>query len=128
MKLLLDTHAFIWFVEGNARLSLTTKAAIEDPANEPYLSMASLWEMAIKIGNGKLTLSKPFDAYIDSYMAPNAIAVLPIERPHISAVVTLPHHHRDPFDRLLVAQAAVEQMTLISVDSAFDHYGIQRLW
>src|SRR4051794_22204190 len=102
MKLLLDTHAFLWFVAGDTRLSMGARAAIEDAANQSFLSAASAWEIAVKVGIGKLKLLKPYDVFIPGEMARNSFGYLPIELTHTSAVIGLPFHHRDPFDRLLI--------------------------
>jgi len=128
MKLLLDTHAFLWFIMGSSNLSETARALIEDPANENLLSVASLWEMAIKVSLGKLTLASSFDDLIPRQLGLNGIELLNIKVDHTSVVATLPFHHRDPFDRLLIAQAIVEKMPMVSIDAAFDAYPIQRLW
>jgi len=128
VRLLLDTHSFLWFIGGGANLSPKARALIEDANNQPFLSMASLWEMAIKLSIGKLSLGQPFETLIPEQMKLNGIELLQIEMPHIVAVASLPFHHRDPFDRLLIAQATVEQMPIVSGDPAFDSYTIQRLW
>jgi PIN domain nuclease of toxin-antitoxin system len=128
MKLILDTHSFLWFIEGSASLSPTARILIEDADNQPFLSMASLWEMAIKLSLGKLTLSEPFDTLIPQQMHLNGIRMLPIEVAHVSAVAALPFHHRDPFDRLLIAQSMVEKIPLVSGDPAFSLYPVQRIW
>lgn len=128
MRALLDTHTFYWFIEDNPRLSATAKAFIVDGTNEVLLSVASLWEMAIKISLGKLTVSGSFAPYITQQMNASNIGLLDISLEHVAAVVALPFHHRDPFDRLLIAQALVEQIPLISVDSVFDAYAVRRLW
>lgn len=128
MRVLLDTHSFLWFIGGSVSLSPSARALIEDAENQPLLSMASLWEMAIKLSIGKLSLGQPFETLIPEQMKLNGIELLQIEMPHIVAVASLPFHHRDPFDRLLIAQAIVEQMPIVSGDPAFDSYTIQRLW
>lgn len=128
MKLLLDTHAFLWFIGGDERLSLTARTLIEDGANDAFLSVASLWEMAIKISLGRLQLAQPFEVFIPHQLSLNRVGLLGITISHTAKVAILPFHHRDPFDRLLVAQAQVEQMPLVSSDAAFDAYGITRLW
>ena len=128
MRALLDTHTFFWFIEDNPRLSATAKAVIVDGTNDILLSVASLWEMAIKISLGKLNVSGSFEPYITQQLAASNIGLLDISLLHVAAVVTLPFHHRDPFDRLLIAQAQVEQIPLISVDPAFDSYAVHRLW
>jgi PIN domain nuclease of toxin-antitoxin system len=128
MKLLLDTHTFIWFIMGSPNLSPDARALIEDLANEKLLSVASLWEIAIKLSIGKLTLSAPFDVLIPQQLSLNGFELLNIEIDHASVVATLPFHHRDPFDRLLIAQAMVENMPVVSIDAIFDAYPVTRLW
>jgi PIN domain nuclease of toxin-antitoxin system len=128
MKLLLDTHTFLWFIMGNSSLSAKARALIEDVANEKFLSVASLWELAIKLSIGKLTLAAPFDVLIPQQLSLNGFELLNIEIAHAAAVATLPLHHRDPFDRLLIAQAQVENMSIVSIDAAFDAYSVARLW
>lgn len=128
MKLLLDTHAFLWFIMGSAKLSATARALIEDAANEKFLSAASLWEMAIKVSLGKLKLAAPFAVLLPQQLSLNGVEVLPVKVEHTAVVAVLPFHHRDPFDRMLIAQAVVEQMPVVSTDAAFDAYAIRRLW
>lgn len=128
MKILLDTHSFLWFISGSSHLSLTARQMIEEATNQPFLSIASLWEMAIKLSLGKLGLGQPFASLVPQQMLTNGIELLNINVDHVAAVVDLPFHHRDPFDRLLVAQAMVEQLPILSADSAFDAYAVKRLW
>lgn len=128
MKLLLDTHAFLWFVMGSTNLSGNARRMIEDPSNESLLSVACLWEMAIKVSLGKLTLSAPFVDLIPEQLSLNGIGLLNISVAHVSLLATLPFHHRDPFDRLLIAQAITEKIPVVSIDAAFDSYGLTRLW
>ena len=128
MRPLLDTHSFLWFISGSSKLSQTARTLIEEPSNQPFLSIASLWEMAIKLSLGKLSLGEPFEVLIPEQMKANGINLLGIEIEHTALVATLPFHHRDPFDRLLVAQAVVERMPIVSADAAFDAYGVERLW
>ncbi len=128
MNLLLDTHSFLWFISGNKFLSKTARALIEDANNQPLLSIASLWEMAIKTSLGKLSLARPFDQLIPEQMRHNGVDALTITFDHIAAIVELPFHHRDPFDRLLIAQALVEQIPVVSADPVFDAYAVERLW
>ena len=128
MKLLLDTHAFLWLVEGSPHLSAAARAALADPANELYLSVASVWELAIKTGNKKLTLSDPLDSFVGKWALTYQLALLPINTPHALAVAGLPDHHRDPFDRMLIVQALVEGMTLVSADAKFAPYPVPILW
>lgn len=128
MKLLLDTHAFLWLVEGSPSLSAAAGAALADPLHDLFLSVASVWELAIKVGNGKLTLTDPLDAFVGKWMASYQLDHLPVQTPHALSVATLPGYHRDPFDRLLIAQARIEGMTLVSGDSKFAAYSVPILW
>jgi len=128
MRLLLDTHAFLWFIAGSPNLGVGARTLIEDTAHEKFVSAASLWEMAIKISIGKLSLSAPFDMLIPQQLSLNGFELLHLEISHAAMVAGLPFHHRDPFDRLLIAQATVEGMSIVSVDSAFDAYSVTRLW
>jgi PIN domain nuclease of toxin-antitoxin system len=128
MKLLLDTHTLLWFIAGSANLSANARNLIEDAANEKFVSIASIWETAIKISIGKMSLSAPFDVLFPHQLQINGFELLPVTVEHTSVITTLPFHHRDPFDRLLIAQAIEEKMTMVSVDAHFDDYGITRLW
>ncbi|MGD0899149.1 MAG: type II toxin-antitoxin system VapC family toxin [Thermoguttaceae bacterium] len=128
MRLLLDTHAFLWFILEDSRLSATARALIEDPANDVEVSPASYWEIAIKIGLRKYALPQPYQLFMESQISANGFRILHIEPKHASLVTTMPFHHRDPFDRLLVAQATVEGIPIISSDEQLDAYGVQRLW
>ena len=128
MRLLLDTHAFLWFVQGDAQLSGKAHAHILDPGNEKLVSPASYWEIAIKISVGKYTLHQPYQLFIERGIFDNGFVILPIEPKHTAILTTLPFHHRDPFDRLLIAQAMVEQISILSADPALDAYPITRLW
>lgn len=128
MILLLDTHTFLWFCQGDPSLSATAKKLIEDPGNQKYLSIASCWEIAIKAGTGKLRLGEPIETYIPNALARTGIDLLPITLPHVTRVESLPFHHRDPFDRLLIAQALSESVPLVSVEVLFDRYGVTRHW
>lgn len=128
MRLLLDTHTLLWFALGDARLSLTARAAIMDWANEKAVSPASYWEIAIKISARKYELSCPYEDFLRSAIDMNGFRYLHIEPRHTAALIALPYHHRDPFDRLLIAQAQVERVALLSGDTIFDRYGITRIW
>ena len=128
MRLLLDTHTFLWSVENSPRLSAGARAAIADAGNEKLLSIASLWEIAIKVSLGKLTIAGPFDEMVDSLVANRLITMLPILPAHLKIVSTLPHHHGDPFDRVILAQAQHAGLTVVGSDSAFEDYGVARLW
>ncbi|MDQ2687292.1 MAG: type II toxin-antitoxin system VapC family toxin [Armatimonadota bacterium] len=126
-RLLLDTHTFLWFILNNPQLSAHSKELIEN-AETLFLSIASIWEMAIKVSAGKLPLPKPWDQFILQQILRNKITLLPIEYSHTVTVSSLPFHHRDPFDRMIIAQSLVEQVPIVSVDGVFDDYGVQRLW
>jgi len=126
MKLLFDTGVFLWFIMGSPALADHARALIEDEANERFISVASLWEIAIKSSIGKLTLTAPFDMLIPEQLRLNGFELLKIEIEHIAILATLPFHHRDPFDRILIAQAMVERMPIVSTDAAFDAYSITR--
>jgi PIN domain nuclease of toxin-antitoxin system len=128
MRLLLDTHAFLWFVLDDAQLSAHASALIADPLNDVAISPASYWEITIKISLGKYQLHEPYQPFMEHEMAHNQFSILSIEPKHTAALTTLPFHHRDPFDRLLVAQAMVEQIPLVSYDPVLDAYPITRLW
>lgn len=125
---LLDTHTFLWFINEDSQLSEKARALIEDLSDPPVLSVASLWEIAIKVSTGKLNLIQPFEILIPLQMSEYRIGRLDISIFHLAEVARLPFHHRDPFDRLLIAQARVERMPIVSRDTAFDTYDIERLW
>lgn len=128
MNLLLDTHALLWMAEGSPELSAQAGAQIASPANTKHVSVASFWEIAIKVSIGKLTLRRPLREMFATLRATGLVGILPIADAHAVKVSTLPLHHRDPFDRLLVAQALVDGLTVIGNDAAFDDYGVTRLW
>ena len=128
MRILLDTHVLIWLVEGDKNLSTLARSAIEDEDNSLYLSIASLWEITIKLSLGKLDLQLSVDEMVESFLIPGGIEILQIETSHLSILRDLPLHHRDPFDRLIIAQAQAEKMTLISADGVFDLYGVDLQW
>jgi PIN domain nuclease of toxin-antitoxin system len=128
MNILLDTHAFLWLTSDAPELSKKAKKLYADPHNDFLLSTASLWEMAIKLNLGKLSLQQPFEKFIPLQLKENAIVKLDITFRHITKIATLPRHHGDPFDRLLIAQALEEKLPILSCDTAFDDYPIKRLW
>ena len=128
MKLLLDTHTLLWLVEGSPNLSAAAQAALADPANQLYLSVGSIWELVIKTGNKKLVLSDQVDVFVGKWTVVYQLALLSIDAPHALAVMGLPDHHRDPFDRILIAQALVHGMTLVSADAKFAPYSVPILW
>lgn len=127
MKLLLDTHAFLWLVAGDRRLSPTARRALAAPRVEPLLSLASVWELAIKSSLGRLTLPEPLDTYLAKKLATN-LRLLSVDLSHVVAVERLPFHHQDPFDRLLVAQALTERLPIVTRDREIRKYGVQVVW
>jgi PIN domain nuclease of toxin-antitoxin system len=128
VRLLLDTHSLIWHYQTDPRMSSRALAAIKDPNNEILVSAASYWEVAIKLNTQKPNLQVAFDVFVQEAIFDNGFVVLPIEPRHVSIVAKLPMHHRDPFDRLLVAQAISESIPLVSRDPAMDVYGVTRVW
>ena len=128
MRLLLDTHAFLWFVLNDSQLSTIAKDIIVDPNNDVEISPATYWEIAIKISIGKYALPESYDAFMERELAKNQFRILPIEPRHTAVLTTLSFHHRDPFDRLLIAQAISEKIPLLSGDETFDAYPVQRVW
>lgn len=128
MKLLLDTHTLLWFISGNSNLSPASRKLIEGTENEKFVSAASIWETAIKVSIGKMSLVAPFDDIFPRQLEINGFDLLPVKIEHSSIVATLPFHHRDPFDRIIAAQAIAESMFIVSLDEIFDHYGINRKW
>lgn len=128
MRLLLDTHAFLWFVLNDAQLSVPARTAISDPANDVLVSPATYWEIAIKVSTGKYTLASPYQDFIQHNLDANDFEILPIDVRHTARVAAMPFHHKDPFDRLLIAQALAEDISLVSNEALFDAYGVRRLW
>lgn len=128
MRLLLDTHAFLWFLLNDPQLSSKALTLIGDPANDIEISPASYWEIAIKIGLGKYSLPEPFLTFMEREIPANHFNILPIALRHAALVCNLPHHHGDPFDRMLVAQALAEQIGIVSADAVLDQYGVKRHW
>lgn len=127
MRLLLDTHALLWSITSR-RMSDAADAAFVEAENTLYLSIASYWEMCIKLSINKLTLPENWVEIIELVMAVNDIAWLPIEPAHCRELLTLPHHHRDPFDRLLIAQARSEGLTVLTADPNFRRYDVDVIW
>ena len=128
MRLLLDTVAFLWYAEGSSRVSAPARELIADPANDAYLSAASAWEIAIKYGLGRLPLHAPPDRYVAEQRGRHRIDSLPINEESALQVGKLPDLHRDPFDRLIVAQAIVEGMTVVTPDRLIGMYPVRVLW
>ncbi|WP_406698049.1 type II toxin-antitoxin system VapC family toxin [Singulisphaera sp. Ch08] len=128
MRLLLDTHALLWFYLGDDRLSGPAQAAIVDPDNIKLISPASDQEIAIKLSLVKYALNVPYDEFIREAVYDNGFEILPIEPRHTSALVGLPRHHNDPFDRLLIVQAVIESISIVSVDAIFAAHTVSRVW
>jgi len=127
MNILLDTHTLIWFLEGSPEMSTNARNIIEDLDNIRFVSSASIWEIAVKVSIEKLELKYPFKK-INSLLWENSIDLLPIRFEHTLELTTLPFHHKDPFDRIIIAQAIVEQMPIISKDGNFKYYNINQIW
>lgn len=127
MKLLLDTHSLIWFFSGHPNLIDVAHQLMEDSSNQKLISLTSIWEMGIKQSKGKLTLSLPLEDYIIEKIKLEDFELLLIQLNHLALISTLPFHHNDPFDRLLIAQAITENIPILSRDIAFDTYHIKRI-
>jgi len=128
MRYLLDTHTFIWWDSNASDLSSTVFKLLKNPDNAFWLSIASIWEMQIKYEASKLTLRMPLPDIVQHQQKENRIELLPITLRHVLGLDGLPLHHKDPFDRILIAQAQVEQLTLVSHDSSFAQYGVPVVW
>ena len=128
MRYLLDTNALLWFLTGDEKLSNRARQLIDDPSNEKFLSIVSLWEIAIKVKLEKLELDKPFEQMFPERLDFNGIQILDITVDSLTKLTTLPFHHRDLFDRLIISQGFTEGLPIISVDTVFDAYGINREW
>ena len=128
MNLLLDTHTLLWFWWDDPKLSEVAKDIIVNPDNRKLVSTASCWEVAIKVSLKKLDLGLPYEEFIPQQIATNNFEMLTISHDHMAAVASLPFHHRDPFDRMLIVQAISEDIPVVSADKQFDPYPIERLW
>jgi PIN domain nuclease of toxin-antitoxin system len=128
VNLLLDAHALLWFLNDDPQLVLNAKALIENPANRKLVSIATCWEIAIKVGLKKLDLGEPATTFLPRELSANRFELFGIELAHATFVETLPPHHKDPFDRLLIAQSLLEALPVVSADVLFDQYGVSRLW
>lgn len=128
MDILLDTHTFLWNGMASLKLSEYAQILMQNPAHRKYLSIASPWEVSIKISAGKFRLSEPVDVFFDEQMRLDNVQLLPITLLHLTRISVLPFHHCDPFDRMLIAQSLTESIPIISADVAFDAYGVERLW
>ncbi len=128
MEILLDTQAFIWLCSDDRQLSKTAKKTFLNEKNSFFLSLASIWEMSIKSSLGKLKIRPSLERFILNELQENNIEQLPIHFQHVIKVNSLPFYHRDPFDRLLVAQSQIEEFSILSSDTVFDDYGVKRIW
>lgn len=128
MRLLLDTHVFLWFISGDSRLSSIAQQSIRDPANDVFLSVVSLWEAILKHGLGKLPLSQAPEIYLPLHRQRHNIASLPIDEPSVAQLAQLPNLHRDPFDRMLLCQARAYDLTLVTVDPVMRDYPVSLLF
>ena len=128
MRLLLDTHAFLWWIGDDRKLSRRARSAIGRGSNDCYVSIATAWEIAIKASLGSLSVEGSLDRFLPDQIAANGFRTMPIDLRHAVRVAALPYHHRDPFDRLLVAQALEEELAIVSADPNFAVYGVKRVW
>jgi PIN domain nuclease of toxin-antitoxin system len=128
VKLLLDTHAFLWWVEGAPVLGRRARAEVSNPDNEVFFSIASCWELAIKLSLENLRLTQSLDRFILDQLTRNGFVLFGVEFRHVVRVADLPFHHRDPFDRVLVAQALQDELAIVSADRVFRKYGVTVVW
>ena len=128
MKLLLDTHAFLWWVGGAPAFGRRARAEVANPDNEVFVSIASCWELAIKLSLGKLRLPQSLDRFIQEQLTRNSFVLVALDFRHVIRVADLPFHHRDPFDRVLVAQALQDDLAIVSADRVFRKYGVTVVW
>jgi PIN domain nuclease of toxin-antitoxin system len=128
LRLLLDTHTLLWFTLGDPQISPAALALINDAGNDKLVSPASYWEIAIKVSIGKLVLHSSYEDFIDRGIRQNGFDILSVEPRHAGRVAVLPFHHKDPFDRLLIAQALADDIAILGADPVFDRYGVKRLW
>jgi len=128
MNLLLDTHAFIWLWEDVAKIPPRVLSECENPDNQLYLSIASVWEMQIKVAAGKLSFQQPLAEIVEQQKNENGISILPVSLDHIWQLATLPAYHNDPFDRMLFAQATADKLALVTADRHIARYAVELLW
>ena len=128
MRLLLDTHVLLWMHDEIEKLSSAAVDALTSTENSLHLSTASIWEIQVKFKSGKLKLAKPIDEILDEQIAANDLSILPLERRHAVNVINLPSTHKDPFDRMIISQAMVENMTILTADPKFSEYPVKLLW
>jgi len=128
VKILIDTYALIWFCEGNTNLSETARKVMQDDSNEKFISPAVPWEIAIKISIGKLTLKTDFPSILPGVISANGFNLLPLHFSHFEYLMTMPKHHADPFDRIIIAQALSEDCSIVTIDPNFAKYSVKILW
>ena len=128
MKYLLDTHTVLWITTDNPKLSKKAKSTYLNSQNEIFVSIASIWELSIKISLKKLDINLPLKSFVDIHILGNNINILELELNHIYKLEKLPFHHRDPFDRLIISQSIENNIPILSIDKMFDSYGIKRIW
>jgi PIN domain nuclease of toxin-antitoxin system len=128
MNFLLDTHAFLWWIGDDARLPLSMRERLGEAGHTIHLSVVSLWEIVLKFKLGKLRLPEPMDSFLMEQIERNRFELLPVEAAHVFETLKLPVHHRDPFDRLLIAQARAETLTLLSADAQLRAYPVEIDW
>jgi PIN domain nuclease of toxin-antitoxin system len=128
LKVLFDTHAFLWAISDDERLSSSAGRIFTDPTNQVLLSAASAWEILVKAETGRLPFPRPAGPYLRNQLRKTATAVLPVQLSHVLRLENLPHHHRDPFDRMILAQAIEEEIPVVSADSKFALYPVELLW
>jgi PIN domain nuclease of toxin-antitoxin system len=128
VRLLLDTHVLIWYFETDPKMSRRALTLIADPANEKVVSPATYWEIAIKLGTGKYLFAESFPDFVQHAILDNGFTILPVLPRHCEPLTSLPRHHNDPFDRLLISQAIVEAVPIVSADAVFDAYAVARMW
>jgi len=128
VRLLLDTQALVWYTHTDPKLTTVAKTAIQDGTNEVFVSPASYWEIAIKVHLGKWTLNRPYPDFMDVVLKVYGFQILAILPDHTARLIGLPNHHRDPFNRLLIAQTLAEGVSIVSLDATFDLYGVPRIW
>lgn len=128
MTYLIDTHVFIWWLQDNRELSERSRNIMSNAANEIFLSIASLWEISIKLSIGKLKINDYSTAYIEKQLVSNDIQLLPIKLSHTVNLHSMPNHHKDPFDRMIISQALEENLAIITKDNQFENYNIEVIW
>ncbi len=128
MDYLIDTHTLLWIVTDSPKLSSTAKKHYLNPENKILISLASIWELAIKSSVDKLTLNKHMEEFVDEHIKGNDIQILNIELPHILRIEKLPFYHKDPFDRLIISQQIENNLSIIGTNEVFDKYGVKRIW